>query len=107
MESLLSVVVVVYDMIRELPRTLRTLAPESQRGVGRDNYEIVVVDNGSPHPLDEVVLAAFPGRLRVNSGGACLALTRACRQHRSRHGGGRHRGLDHRRCPHGITGPPC
>jgi hypothetical protein len=65
LESFLSVVVVVHDMIRELPRTLCTLAPEYQRGIGRDDYEIVVVDNGSPHPLDEVVLAAFPGRLRA------------------------------------------
>jgi hypothetical protein len=52
-------------MTRELPRTLCTLAPEYQRGVGRDDYEIVLVDNGSPDPLDELALAAFPGRLRA------------------------------------------
>ena len=44
---------------------LATLTPEYQRGVDADDYEIVVVDNGSPCPLDEVVLAAFPGRLRA------------------------------------------
>ena len=52
-------------MVRELPRTLRTLAPDYQSGMNGDDYEIVVVDNGSPHPLDEATLAAFPGRLRA------------------------------------------
>jgi hypothetical protein len=61
----LSVVVVVYDMARELPRTLASLGPDYQRGVDAEDFEIVVVDNGSPRPLDEVVLAAFPGRLRA------------------------------------------
>jgi hypothetical protein len=61
----LSVVVVVHGMARELPRTLFSLAPYYQRGVDAEDYEIVVVDNGSPCPLDEVVLAAFPGRLRA------------------------------------------
>jgi hypothetical protein len=60
----LSVVVVAYDMARELPRTLASLSPAYQRGVDTEDYEIIVVDNGSPRPLDEALLAAFPGRLR-------------------------------------------
>jgi glycosyltransferase involved in cell wall biosynthesis len=64
-EPSLSVVVVVYDMARELPRTLRSLSPAYQRGMDADDYEIVVVDNGSPTPLDPGVLAAFPGRIRA------------------------------------------
>jgi glycosyltransferase involved in cell wall biosynthesis len=60
----LSVVVVVYDMARELPRTLKSLSPAYQRGVEADDYDVVVVDNGSPEPLDAAMLAAFPGRLR-------------------------------------------
>lgn len=66
MATELSVVVVGYDMARELPRTLSTLAPEYQRGMDHDAYEIIVVDNGSPHPPDEVMFAGFPGRLRVS-----------------------------------------
>jgi glycosyltransferase involved in cell wall biosynthesis len=61
----LSVVVVAYDMARELPRTLRSLAPGYQRGIAADDYEVVVVDNGSPQPVDETVIAAFPGRIRL------------------------------------------
>ena len=61
----LSLVVVVYDMAREADRTLRSLAVPYQRDVSPDDYEVVVVDNGSPAPIDPAVLAAFPGRLRA------------------------------------------
>lgn len=54
-----SVVVVAYDMARELPRTLRTLSPAYQRAVDGGDYEVIVVDNGSPEPVDPAVLAAF------------------------------------------------
>jgi hypothetical protein len=60
----LSVVVVAHDMGRELPRTLQTLSPGYQRDIDADDFEVVLVDNGSPRPLDEETFAAFPGRLR-------------------------------------------
>jgi glycosyltransferase involved in cell wall biosynthesis len=50
-----SVVVVAYDMARELPRTLDSLSPTHQRGVGAGDYEVVVVDNGSPSPLADAI----------------------------------------------------
>jgi hypothetical protein len=59
-----SVVVVAYDMAREVPRTLQSLAPGYQRGIDAEEYEVIVVDNGSPAPLDPGMLAAFDGRLR-------------------------------------------
>jgi glycosyltransferase involved in cell wall biosynthesis len=60
-----SVVVVTYDMARELPRTLRSLRPPYQRDLDDLDYEVVVVDNGSPAPLDPDALADdFDGRLR-------------------------------------------
>jgi len=61
----LSVVIVAYDMTRELPRTLRSFAPDYQRGIDAARYEVVLVDNGSPDPLDENLLDAFQGRLRT------------------------------------------
>jgi hypothetical protein len=61
----LSLVVVAYDMVRELPRTLRSLRPDHQRDLDVDDYEVIVVDNGSPSPIDPALLASFPGRLRV------------------------------------------
>ncbi len=47
----ISVVVVAYGMERELPRTLRTLDPSYQRGIHATDYEVIVVDNGSPSPV--------------------------------------------------------
>jgi len=61
----LSIVVVAYDMARELPRTLRSLSPACQRQIDRDDYEVVVVDNGSPREVEPDVLTAFGGHLRV------------------------------------------
>jgi glycosyltransferase involved in cell wall biosynthesis len=60
----LSVVVVVHDMARELPRTLRTLDPGHQEGIAADEYEVVVVDNGSADPVTASALS-FSGTLRV------------------------------------------
>ena len=42
-------------MARELPRTLRSLAPDHQRGLDGVDHEVVVVDNGSPVPLEPSV----------------------------------------------------
>ncbi len=62
--TIVSVVVVAYDMARELPRTLRSLSPAYQLGMRAEDYEVIVIDNGSPRPLDESMLGSFPGRLR-------------------------------------------
>jgi len=61
----LSVVVVAYGMSRELPRTLQSLATPYQRDIDPADYEVVVVDNGSPTPVDEALVASFPGRSRL------------------------------------------
>lgn len=61
----ISVVVVGYDMSRELPRTLHSLSPAYQRGIDADDYEVVVVDNGTPGGLDPDLGAGFAGHLRV------------------------------------------
>ena len=59
--EVLSVVVVAYAMERELPRTLRTLAPGYQRDLDGVEVEIVVVDNGSPEPVRRDDLTEAPG----------------------------------------------
>ncbi len=61
----LSVVLVAYDMGRELPRTLRTLDPRHQVDIAADDYEVIVVDNGSPTPVDPKLVDEFSGRLRI------------------------------------------
>jgi glycosyltransferase involved in cell wall biosynthesis len=47
----LSVIVIAYNMQRELPRTLQALARSYQSAAADLAYEIIVVDNGSPQPL--------------------------------------------------------
>ena len=49
---MLSIIVATYDMQREAPRTVASLLPPLQRAVADLDYEIIVVDNGSPVPLD-------------------------------------------------------
>lgn len=48
----LSVVVVIYDMREEALNTLYSLAPAYQAGISAEDYEIIVVDNASPQPLE-------------------------------------------------------
>jgi tetratricopeptide (TPR) repeat protein len=60
-----SIVVIVYNMAREAPRTLRSLSADYQRHIGADDYEVIVVDNGSMPPLDPKVLDGLAGNFRL------------------------------------------
>lgn len=60
-----SVIVVTYDMSREAPRTLRSLTPGYQLDGEDLDYEILVVDNGSPQPLDGDMVESFGDRFRL------------------------------------------
>jgi len=51
-EPELSIVVIAYDMPRELPRTMLSLSPAMQAGVSPDDYEVIVLDNGSSRKFD-------------------------------------------------------
>lgn len=61
----LSVIVCVYDMAREAPRTLLSAGIPYQRDVQENDYEVIVVENGSPHPLGAAARAAVPPGVRV------------------------------------------
>lgn len=85
----LSVVVVGYRMERELPRTIRSLSPAMQKGIKPDQYEIIVIDNGSPEPLR---LSEYPAhgaqifrhRLETASASPAAAANFGLRQARGR-----------------------
>src|SRR5215470_2618589 len=49
----LSVVVVCYEMAAQIKNTLHSLLPPYQRNVSIDEYEIILMDNGSAKMLDE------------------------------------------------------
>ncbi|MCB1919738.1 MAG: glycosyltransferase [Candidatus Competibacteraceae bacterium] len=61
---LLSIVVVVFNMQREAPRTLFSLSTAYQQGVSEADYEVVVVENGSSKPLAVEELAQFGPNFR-------------------------------------------
>jgi len=56
----ISVILVAYDMAREIPRTLQSLAPEYQRRVNGLDYEILLIENGSKQALEQSVVDALP-----------------------------------------------
>ena len=60
---MLSVVVIAYNMARELPRTIRSLSPAMQRDIAADDYEIIVVDNGSTAAFDEAECRRWGGNI--------------------------------------------
>lgn len=85
----LSIVVIGFDMKRELPRTVVSLLPPYQQGVHHDEVEIIVVDNGSAEP---VCRDWFPEEAairveRVEGGGAspCMAINEGARLARAEH----------------------
>jgi len=58
-------VVVAYNIPRELPRTLRSLSVGYQQQVGAGDYEVIVVDNGSTPPIDAAVFDGLSGNFRL------------------------------------------
>jgi tetratricopeptide (TPR) repeat protein len=61
----LSIVLVAYNMAREIPRTLLSLSAGYQRDIRPEDYEVIVVDNGSNPPLDRKILEKLPGTFRL------------------------------------------
>jgi hypothetical protein len=61
----LSVVVVVYNIPREAPRTLLSLSAKYQRHIHPDDYEVIVVDNGSSPAVDPATVASFGNNFRL------------------------------------------
>lgn len=60
----LSVVVIVYDMPRQAQNTVRSLLADYQQGVSATDYEVVIVENASPNPMDAAFLRQLPGHCR-------------------------------------------
>lgn len=51
MTPLISVIVVGFDMRRELPRTVQSLLPPYQIGMKPEDVQVIVADNGSAEPV--------------------------------------------------------
>jgi glycosyltransferase involved in cell wall biosynthesis len=60
-----SLVVVIYNIPREAPRTLHSLSAAYQRHIDADDYEVIVVDNGSTPPVDPQMIEGLSGNFRL------------------------------------------
>lgn len=60
-----SVVVIIYNIPREAPRTLLSLSASYQRYIAADDYEVIVVDNGSHPAVDPQMVASFGDNFRL------------------------------------------
>jgi glycosyltransferase involved in cell wall biosynthesis/tetratricopeptide (TPR) repeat protein len=60
-----SVVVVIHNMQREAARTLYSLSADYQQHIDPDDYEIIVVDNGSIPAFDTTIFENLRGNFRV------------------------------------------
>lgn len=60
----LSIIICVYNMRRETPRTILSTLPPYQKDVDGSEYEVIVVDNGSSQPLEASFLETLPGMVR-------------------------------------------
>ena len=73
----LSVIVATYCMQREAPRVVQSLMPPLQKAVADIEYEVIVIDNGSPKRLDlgRLTRSAHPAvsLVRVRPEEACVS----------------------------------
>ncbi len=63
--TLISVIVVFYNMGREAARTLTSLTRAYQQGAETLGYEVICIDNGSAEPLDADWVASFGPEFRL------------------------------------------
>lgn len=61
----ISLVVIMYNMAREAPRTLHTLSAAYQRNIAAEQFEVIVMDNGSQPPLDLKSFQQLDGNFRL------------------------------------------
>jgi len=61
----LSVIVVIFDMRREAERTLLTLSSSYQQEIDSQDYEVIVVDNGSSPPFPSQLAESLGNNFRT------------------------------------------
>lgn len=62
----ISIIIIAYNMAREVPRTVLSFLPPYQIGVGPEDVEVVVIDNGSAEPVPASTISAWPDNVRYH-----------------------------------------
>ena len=60
----ISIVIIAYNMAREVPRTVQSFLAPYQEGIASDDVEVIVMENGSPHPIDPSIIENWPKTVR-------------------------------------------
>lgn len=59
-----SVIIISYNMAREVPRTVQTFLDDYQDGVNAAEIEIIVMENGSKTPINQSIVQSWPDNVR-------------------------------------------
>lgn len=59
-----SIVIICYNMAREVPRTVRSFLPPYQKDLQPEDVEIIVLENGSSQPVAEDIRMSWPGNVK-------------------------------------------
>jgi len=63
-QPLFSVIIIAYNMAREVPRVVQSFLPGYQQGVEPDDIEIIVMENGSSVPIPQDIVNSWPKNVR-------------------------------------------
>ncbi|GAB4540992.1 MAG: hypothetical protein Tsb0010_18680 [Parvularculaceae bacterium] len=63
-KPIFSVIIIAYDMAREVPRTVASFLPPYQERIEAGDVEIIVMENGSSRPIPVETVAKFPDSVR-------------------------------------------
>ena len=62
----ISVIICLFNMFREGPRTIHSVLPPYQKNVEIEDYEVIVVDNGATPSLSSDYLSTLPGNFQYH-----------------------------------------
>jgi len=66
-KPLISIIIVSYNMAREVPRTVQSFLPPYQQNIEAGEIEILVMENGSPNPIPQDIIESWPDNVRYIS----------------------------------------
>lgn len=66
MRPKISIVIISYNMGREVPRTVTSFLPPYQVGISPEDVEIIVMDNGSSRPIEAEIHGSWPSNVHYH-----------------------------------------
>lgn len=60
----ISIIIIAYNMAREVPRTVQSFLSPYQSDINADDIEIIVMENGSPYPINPETINTWPKNVK-------------------------------------------